>query len=178
MLNKRVPLVVGIFIVGLFAVTACAGVSSPTSSSATVTSESTPGSVTPSGTVPVGGAWMMTVHSAQAYTNTWNAPAGMPGSWGHMGQGRMAVVFDISAQTSGTPAPSASASYAGPVCALRGGSGMMGPMMGDGYEHWQMMSPGLYRGPMAYMASTSTRQFTLVCTDRASGNQASWNISF
>lgn len=177
MMYKRISLV-AIFITVILLATACAGNGAATPTSATsVNPQPTPGSVTPSGPVRVG-AWMMTVHGAQAYPNHWNAPVGMPGSWGQMGAGHMAVVLDVSAQSSATPSPNTGAAYAGPRCTLRGGSGMMGPMMGNGAYGWQMMSPGLYRGPMAYMAPTSTRQFTLICTDPATGNQASWNIGF
>lgn len=49
-------------------------------------------------------------------------------------------------------------------------------MMGNGAYGWQMMAPGVYRGPMAYMAPTSMRQFTLVCTDPNSGTRTSWQI--
>lgn len=186
MVNKRVSLVGALLITGALAVTACAGASSTTSSSATSTSGASAttttgasGSVTPSGAVHVGPTWMMTVYSAQAYPNGWHAPAGMPGDWGHMGRGYMAVVFDTAAQTSATPVPDGGTAYAGPICALRGGWGMMGSSwMGTGYYGWRMMSAGNYRGPVAFMASTSTRQYTLVCTDRATGQQASWNIGF
>lgn len=195
MRHMRVPLV-GVLgaIVVLVVLTACSSAGPAATSTSSTTSPSTTtatpvitqpisGSVTPSASVQVGSTWMITVHSAQAYPNGWNAPAGMPGGWGHMGRGYMAVVLDVSAQTSATPTPGGtSAAYAGPVCTLRGGWGMMGrSMMGNGYYGaygWHMMSPGLYRGPMAYMAPTATHQFTLVCTDPTSGNQASWNIGF
>lgn len=201
MWNKRVTPFATLLVVILFAVTACsgtgtAGTTNPSSTTTTprgaplttqptpATTQPMPGSVTPSGLVRVG-AWMMTVHGAQAYPNHWNAPAGMPGMWGRddrgwsdMGPGYMAVVLDVSAQTSATPVPSTGAPYAGPLCTLRGGWGMMGPMMGYGAYGWQMMSPGLYRGPMAYMVPTSMRQFTVLCADPATGNQASWHIGF
>lgn len=191
MWHKRMFLVGAIIIVGLFVLTGCssagtgtAGTTTPSTVNGTPVTQSTQGSVTPSGSVRVGNTWMVTVNSAQAYPNQWNAPAGMPGTWNHMGRGYMAVVLDVSALNSATPAPGTSAAYAGPVCALRGGWGMMGPMMGNGYNGyngyygWQMESPGHYHGPMAYMAPTSTRQFTMVCTDPVTGNQASWNIGF
>lgn len=155
--------------------------STTTAGGTAANTQSTSGSVTPSGPVRVGSIWMLTVHSARAYPNGWNAPVGMAGNWGHMGRGYMAVVLDVSAQSSATPVPSTGSVYAGPVCALRGGWGMMGgagPMMGSGAYGWQMMAPGIYRGPMAYMAPNSTRQFTLVCTDPNSGTQASWQIGF
>jgi hypothetical protein len=189
MLNQRVTPVATILVVALFALTACSGtgtaasyrLSSNATTSATdatpVNTQPTPGSVTPSGPVRVGD-WMMTIHSAQAYPNHWNAPAGMPGMWGSMGRGHMAVVLDVTAQNSATPAPATGGAYAGPQCTLRGGWGMMGSMMGQGTYGWHMMSPGVYRGPMAYMAPTSTHQFTMVCADPTTGNQASWNIGF
>lgn len=176
----------------LLLVTACSGTTASNSPSATsraasgargasvntpASAQPLPGSVTPSGPVRVG-TWMMTVHSAQAYPNQWNAPAGMPGMWGHMGAGHMAVVLDVSAQNSATPSSNSGGAYAGPHCTLQGGTGMMGPMMGQGYYGGQMMSPGMYRGPMAFMAPTSTRQFTMVCADPTTGNQASWQIGF
>lgn len=169
---------VAVLVVG----TACVGATGTNAPSAgtsgtSVTIQPTPGSVTPTGPVQLG-SWMMTVHSAQAYQHEWQAPAGMPGNWGHMGAGNMAVVLDVSAQNRATPPPGGSTAYTGPACTLRGGSGMMGPMMGNGAYGWQMMAPGTYRGPMAYMAPTSTRQFTLQCTDQATGRQASWNIGF
>lgn len=182
MMRKRMFLVAAA-IIAILLMAACAGTTASNRPSASSTSGSsvnarpTPGSVTPSGPVRVG-AWMMTVHSAQAYPNQWHAPAGMPGAWGHMGAGHMAVVLDVSAQNRATPAPNTGGVYAGPRCTLQGGWGMMGPMMGQGYYGWQMMSPGVYRGSMAYMAPTSTRQFTMVCTDQGTGNQASWNIGF
>lgn len=172
-------------IVALLALTACSGTGSGSattanpSSTSSVNAQATPGSVTPSGPLRVGSTWMITVHSAHAYPNGWQAPAGMHGNWGHMAGGYMAVVLDVSAQSGASPVPGTSSPpYAGPVCAMRGGWGMMGPMMGNGEYGWQMMAQGLYRGPMAFMAPTSTRQFTLICTDEASGNQASWNIGF
>ena len=185
-MNKRVFFVAALLITSALVVTACAGVSSANNSSATSTSGTSAtvtsgasGSLTPSGAVRVGPTWMMTVYSAQAYPNGWHAPAGMHGDWDHMGRGYMAVVFDIAAQNSATPVPGAGTAYAGPVCALRGGWGMMGSSwMGSGYDDWGMMSSGLYRGPVAFMVPTSTRQYTLVCTDRATGQQASWNIGF
>jgi hypothetical protein len=185
MMRKRVVLV-AVLIVGVL-VAACSGTSATNSRTTTTgvplaNAQPTPGSVTPSGPVRVGNTWMMTVHSVQAYPHGWNAPRGMPGRWGpgQMGAGEMVVVLDVSAQNLATPAPSTGTAYVGPLCTLRGGwgMGMMGPMMGYGTYGWQMMSLGLYRGPMAYMVPTSTSQFTLMCTDPATGGQSSWNIGF
>lgn len=186
MLNKRISVAVAILALTLVVMSACGstGISATNTPSTTATSatgvitQPTSGSITPNGPLRVGNTWMITVHSAQAYPNNWNAPTGMPGRWSGMGRDHMAVVFDVSVQSTGTPAPSTSTQYAGPACTLRGGWSMMGPMMDHGYYGWHMQSPGLYRGPMAYMAPTSTRQFTLVCTDAATRNQASWNVGF
>ena len=181
-MQNRLRFLVAAFVVALFAVTACTSTTAANSPSTNTSGtganvQSTPGSVTPAGAVQMG-TWRMTVHGAQAYPTQWNPPAGMPGMWGHMGAGSMAVVLDVSAQNTATPGPGAGTAYAGPRCALRGGWGMMGPMMGYGAYGWQMMAPGLYRGPMAYRVPTSTHQFTLVCANPATGSQASWNIGF
>lgn len=202
MLHSRIPLVAALLTVGLLALTACSGASatnsSATSNTTSTTSNTTTarttsrtsagpasaqtlplsGSVTPIGAVSVGDDWMLTVHSAHAYLNGWKAPSGMPGSWSHMGSGAMAVVLDVSAVNSEPPITSVGVTYTGPVCVLYGGLSMPGPMMGSESYGWQMMSPGLYRGPMAYMASSATRQFTLVCTGPATRDQAIWTITF